>query len=125
MARSRAGGYTFGMDRDWLSRQAAMRVRANEAMMAALTAADARVPSLPALIEDTMTSINLVCEDAALDLCDRLVLIDDALLLIATLKKLSEEAQAARPEMILEVVRRTNLMLCRYAQFVRSERASS
>jgi hypothetical protein len=102
-----------------------MRLRANEAMMAALAAADACAPFLPVLIEDTMTSIDLVCEDATLDLCDRLVLIDDALLLIASLKKLSDAAHAARPELIVEVVRRTNSMLCRYAQFVRAERASS
>jgi hypothetical protein len=102
-----------------------MRLRANEAMTAALAAADARAPFLGVLVEDAMASIDLVCWDSTLDLRDRLALIDDALLLIASLKALSGSAQAAPPEMIVEVVRRTNGLLCRYARLVRAERASS
>lgn len=116
MARSGARGYTFGMERDRLSRQTAMRLRADEAMKAALAAADDCPPSLGILIEDTMATINLVCADSALDLRDRLVLIDDALLLIGSLKKLLRAAQEARPELIRKILRLTSALLCRYAR---------
>lgn len=125
MARSGAGGYTFGMDRDRLNRQTAMRLRADEAMKAALAAADACAPSLAIFIEDTTTSIKLACEDSTLDLRDRLVLFDDSLLLLATLKKLLRAPQAARPELIMEVGRRTSGLLRRYIRFVRAARAGS
>ncbi len=66
-----------------------------------------------------MASINLVCWDSSLETADRLALIDEALLLIVPLKELSGAARAARSVLILEVVRRTNSMLRRYARFVR------
>lgn len=102
-----------------------MRLRADEAMKAALAAAEACAPSLASFIDDTMTSIDLVCEDSALDPRDRLVLIDDARRLIDSMKKLLVAAPAARPELIMEIVQRTSSMLCRYTRFVRAERAGS
>lgn len=113
------------MDRDRLRHQNAMRLRANEAMMAALAAAEDRAPSLGGLVEDTMASINLVCGDFTLALRDRLALIEEALLLIASLKEILGAAQEARVELSVEVVRRTNGLLCRYARLVRVERAGS
>jgi hypothetical protein len=96
-----------------------MRLRADETMKAALAAANAGAPSLAVLIENTMTSINLVCDDAKLEPRARLLIIDDALLLLASLKKLLGAAQAAPPEAIIEVLRRTNGLLCRYTRLVR------
>lgn len=116
MARFGAGGYPFGMDRDRLSRQAAMRLRADEAMTAALAAADACAPSLTVFIEYAMNSINLVCEDSTLDLRDRLALIDDALVLIDSMKKLLRAPHEARSELIMEILRRTSGLLGRYAR---------
>jgi hypothetical protein len=104
------------MDRD---RRTALRLRADEAMRAALAAADDRAPSLAALIETTMASINLVCDDAKLDPRARLLIIDDALRLLASLKKLLRAAQTPPPEAVMEVLRRTNGLLCRYTRLVR------
>lgn len=93
-----------------------MRLRADEAMKAALAAAEDCPPSLAIFLEDTMASINLVCADSTLDLRDRLVLIDDALLLIGSMKKLLRAGQEARPALIGEILRRASGLLCRYAR---------
>lgn len=113
------------MDRDRLRRQTVMRLRASEAMTAALAAAEACSPSLGILVEDTMTSIDLVCGDYTLGTRDRLALIDEALLLIAFLKEVLGAARSVRPELIVEIVRRTNGLLRRYARLVQVERVSS
>lgn len=100
-----------------------MQLRADEAMKAALAAADAPPPALAVFIEETMASIDVVCQDPKLDLRLRVLLIDDALLVLAALKKLLNAAQESRPERILDVVRQTNGLLSRYTRFVRAERA--
>jgi len=110
------------MDRDRPSRQTAMRLRADEAMKAALSAEEASAPSSAAYIEDAMRSIDLVRQDCTLDPRDRLLLIDDMLPLIASLKRL---LRAAQPEQIMEVGRRTNGLLRRYARILRAKRAGS
>lgn len=125
MAAFAYGAYTVGMDRDGLSRQTALRLRADEAITAALAAADARAPSLPALVEDTMASIDLACGDNTLGARDRTALIDAALLLLASMKTLLRAPQAARPGLTLEVVRRTNALLRRYARLVRAGRTGA
>jgi len=104
------------MDRERLNRRMAMRLRADEAMKAALAAADACAPSLAVLLEDTTASIKLACGDSTLRPCDRLALIDDALALIDSMKHLLRAGQAARPELIMEVLRRTSGLLRRYAR---------
>ena len=98
-------------------------MRANEAMTAAFAAVDACAPTLGAVVADTMDCINLACWDSRLEPIDRLALIDEALLLIAPLKKISGASLEARAALIVEVVRRTTGMLRRYAQLVRGERA--
>ena len=98
--------------------QTAMRVRADEAMAAALAAADDALEPV-SLIRDTLASIKLVCEDAALAPRDKLSLIDDALELLASVKKLVRAAQAPLPEALMEVLRRTNALLRRYTRLVR------
>lgn len=95
-----------------------MRVRADEAMTAALADADGTLAPV-ALIRDTIASIKLVCEDAALSPRDKLALIDNALDLLASLKKLVRAAQAPTPEAVMEVLRRTNGLLRRYMRLVR------
>ena len=110
------------MDRE---RQTALRARADEAIRAALAAADARAPSLGLVLADAMEAISLVCWDSTLDAGDKLALIDDALLLIPPLRRLARAPQDARPAQIAEVFRRTNDLLRRYAQLVRAERSGS
>lgn len=122
MARFGARAYTVGMDGD---RQTAMRRRADEAMAAALAAADDCPPALAVFLEDAMASIDLACRDATLDRRDRLALIDDALRLVATLRKLLGTPGAGRHDLIMEVFRGTNGLLCRYARCVRAERPGS
>lgn len=94
-----------------------MRARADEAMAAALAAADGTLAPA-AVIRDTMASIKLVCEDAALAPRDKLALLDDALVLVASVKKLVRAAQPS-PEAVMEVLRRTNGLLRRYTRLVR------
>lgn len=125
MAAFGAGAYTDGMDQDGLGRRTALRLRADEAMKAALAAADARAPSLPVFIEDTMASIDLACGDEALDARDRVALIDAALLLLASMKTLLRAPRDSRPELMIEIVRRTNALLRRYARLVRTGRAGA
>jgi hypothetical protein len=109
------------MDRDRHSQRTAMRLRAEEAMRSALSAADQDAPSLAVFLEDTMTSIKLVCEDSALEPRRRLALIDDALLLLGSLKSLLRTDTAASPALIMEVGRRTSGLLCRYSRFIRDD----
>ena len=113
------------MDQDRLQRQAALRARAEEAIKAALAAAEARAHPLSAAAADAMAAVELACWDPRLQPGDRLALIDDALRLLTPLKELAGSGRAARPALIAEVSRRTNDLLRRYAQFVRAERASS
>lgn len=94
-----------------------MRMRADEAMTAALAAGEAS--TLASLIHETIASIKLVCEDETLVPRDKLVLLDDALLLLASVKKLVKGAQAPPPEAVMEVLRRTNGLLRRYTRLVR------
>lgn len=97
-----------------------MRLRADEAMTEALAAADVCEPSLAGFIRDTMSAIDIVRRDSTLDPSDRRVLIDDMLQLIDSLRKLLRAARAARPELIMDVGRRTNGLLRRYSRFVRA-----
>lgn len=97
-----------------------MRQRADAAMSAALVAADACEPSLAVFIRDAMSAIDLVRQDSTLDPRERQILVDDMLVLIDSLKKLVRAAQADRPELIMEVGRRTNGLLRRYTRFVRA-----
>lgn len=120
MARYGLGRYHSGMDQDRLSRQMAMRLRADRAMDAALAAADVCPPSLAVFIRDAMSSIDLVRLDSTLAPRDRRILLDEMVLLIGSLKKLVRADLAARPELIMEVGRRTNGMLRRYTRFVRA-----
>jgi hypothetical protein len=107
------------MDQDWAERQAALRARAKEAITAALSAAKNREPSLGALLTESMDAITLACWDAVLAPSDRLVLLDDALLLLASLKTLAGAPPAGRPALLAEVYRRTAGMLRRHARLVR------
>jgi hypothetical protein len=116
IAGAGARGHTLGMDH---SERAAMRLRADEAMTAALAAADDGASSLALLVRSTMSSIHLACDDAGLDPRARVLIIDDALLLLASLKKLLREAQPPPPEAVMEVLRRTNGLLRRYTRLVR------
>lgn len=111
------------MDRDWEERQAALRARADEAIRAALAAANARAPLPSLVVESAMAAAKLACWDQALEPRDRLILIDDALRLLRALKELARAPQAARSERIVELFRQTNDLLRRYAGFVRAQRA--
>jgi hypothetical protein len=108
------------MDRDPLRRQAALRARASEAILAALAAADARAPSVGAAVADAIAAVELVCWDFNLDPGDRLALIDDALLLMTPLKELAGAAQSARPALIVESLQRTGDLLRQYARLTRA-----
>jgi hypothetical protein len=110
-------------DRSW--RQLALRARADEAITAALAAADARAPLQCLVVSDALEAVNLACWDPALDPGDALALIDNALRLTASLKELTGADDAARPALIADVYRRTSDMLRRYARFVRAGRAGS
>jgi hypothetical protein len=106
------------MDKESTRRQLALRARAEEAIEAALAAADARVPELAVVVADAMAAVDLSCWDPSLGPGDRLALIDDALRLMGPLKELVGAAHAARPALVAQVYRRTNDLLRRYAQLV-------
>jgi hypothetical protein len=106
--------------REWSKRQTALRARADEAIMAAVAAVDARAPSLGIAVANAMEAIGAVCWDFGLAPGDRLSLIDDALRMLPLLKGLARAAQAARPAMIVEIYRRTDDLLSRYARFIRA-----
>lgn len=99
-----------------------MRLRADEAMRAALAGRDGVAPAM-AVLEDAIATIRFACEDESLDPRERVILIDDALRLLATLKEKVRTADASPLELILEIVRRSNGFLRRYARLVRGERA--
>ena len=121
MVRRGAGGYTARMDRNEAERQAALRARAEEAIEAALAAANARAPIPSLIVDSAMSAVRLVCWDGSLDARSRLVLIDDALRLLAALKGLAHSPEPARPALIVELLRGTNALLRRYAAFVGAE----
>ena len=97
-----------------------MRRRAEEAMEAALAAADDGASALAACIETAIAAIRFVCEDAELDPRDRVTLIDDALLMLASLKDIVRTANGSPFELTTEVFRRTNGLLRRYSGLVRA-----
>jgi hypothetical protein len=107
------------MDPDWEKSQLALRARAEEAISAALAAADARAPIPGIVVESTMAAVKLACWDQSLEPRDRLLLIDDALALLWALKELPRASEAARPELTVHLLRRCTDLLRRYAEFVR------
>ena len=108
--------------REWSRRQIALRARADEAIVAALAAADARAKSFGGVVADASEAIGFVCWDSSLPPRERLSLINDALRMLSILKELAGAAHATRPAMIAEVYRRTNDLLQRYATFIRAGR---
>lgn len=106
------------MDQDE-ARRAALRARAQEAMAAALAAARSRVPIPGIVVESAMTAVKLACWDEGLEPRERLILIDDALRLLSTLKSLPRAPEPDRPELILQLLNKTNELLQRYSDFVR------
>ncbi|HEX4047263.1 MAG TPA: hypothetical protein VH309_05490 [Elusimicrobiota bacterium] len=108
------------MDSDRPEREAALRTRADEAITAALAAADDSEPSLDAVLADSTEAIALTCSDDGLPPGDRLALLDDGLRLLASLKALAGAAQSARPMLLARIYRRSNDLLRRYARLVRA-----
>ena len=107
------------MDRDEAQRRAALRARAEEAMAAAVAAANARVPIPGIVVESAMTAVKLACWDEGLEPRERLLLIDAALRLLSALKELPRAPEIERPTLVLELLRGTNELLRLYAGFVR------
>src|SRR3569832_1761692 len=107
------------MDQEEARRRAALQARAEEAMPAALAAARSRVPIPGIVVESAMTAVKLACWDEELEPRERLLLIDDALHLLAALKTLPRAPESARSELILDLLNKTNALLQRYADFVR------
>jgi hypothetical protein len=106
------------MDRDLPNRQTALRARAEEAIRAALAAADAHAHPVTSVLADAMAAVDLACWDPGLEPTDRLALIDEALRLMIPLKELATVGRAARPNLIAEVSRRTSGLLRRYAALI-------
>jgi methylase of polypeptide subunit release factors len=107
------------MDQEEARRRAALQARAEVALAAALAAARSRVPIPGIVVESAMTAVKLACWDEELEPRERLLLIDDALRLLATLKSLPRAPESARPELILDLLGKTNQLLQRYSDFVR------
>ena len=108
------------MDRNWGGREAALRGRAETVIAEALAAAGSRAPSLGGIVVDAMDAVTLVCWDETLPPRDRLLLINDSLPLLATLKSLARAPQDSRPALIAEVLKKTNDLLRRHAFLVRA-----
>jgi hypothetical protein len=106
------------MDADGSKRQDALRARADEAMREAAAAADA-ASAAAAVVADSIAAATLVCWDRALDPRDRLALIDAVQGLLPALKELAEGPPPGRSALVVEVLRRTNELLRRYARLVR------
>ncbi len=88
-------------------------------MAVAVAAANARAPISGVVIESAMTAVNLACCDVGLEPRERLLLIDEALRLLSTLKELPRAPEGARPGLVVALLRGTNELLRRYADFVR------
>lgn len=96
-----------------------MRLRADAEMRAALAAADGGASALAACVEEAVAAIRFVCGDAALDPRERVLLIDEALLLLAAMKDAVKTADASALGPIMEILRRSGGLLRRYAAFAR------
>jgi len=99
--------------------RAALHARAVAAMAGAVAAVNARVLLPDVAIASAMTAVNLACWNARLEPRERVLLIDESLLLLRTLKELSRAPENARPGLTIELLRGTNELLKRYADYAR------